>query len=142
MTALGRPRVLVVEDDPDAREIIVRSVTDVGATATAVASAAEALEALRERGPADVVITDIGMPGDDGYALLRELRKLPVDRGGQLPAIAVTAYATVEDRKRALSEGFVAHIGKPFAPMTLISTIARAVGQPSQDVSTEPLSET
>ena len=120
-------RVLIVEDDPDAREIIVRSVTDVGATVTAVASAAEALTMLRDGTETDVVVTDIGMPGDDGYAFLRELRKLPGDRGGLLPAIAVTAYATTEDRKRALREGFVAHIGKPFAPVTLISTITRSL---------------
>jgi PAS domain S-box-containing protein len=119
--------ILIVEDDPDAREIIVRSVTDVGASVTAVASAAEALEVLREGSETDVVVTDIGMPGEDGYAFLRELRRLPVSHGGDLPAIALTAYATGEDRRRALKEGFIEHIGKPFAPVTLISTIARAV---------------
>jgi len=124
---LGGVRILIVEDDRDAREIIVRSVTDVGASVTAVSSAAEALALLREGSATDVVVTDLGMPGDDGYAFLRELRKLPFDRGGTVPAIAVTAYATGEDRKRALQEGFVAHVGKPFAPLTLISTIARAV---------------
>ena len=128
-SALGGIHILIIEDDPDAREIIVRSVTDVGASVTAVASAAEALAILRNNtAEADVVVTDIGMPGEDGYAFLEELRKLPVDCGGQLPAIAVTAYATGEDRRRALRAGFVAHVGKPFAPMTLISTIARAVG--------------
>ena len=119
--------ILIVEDDPDQREIIVRSVTDVGASVTAVSSAAEALALLREGTDTDVVVTDVGMPGEDGYTFLRELRKLPSDHGGTLPAIAVTAYATGEDRKRALQEGFVAHVGKPFAPLTLISTIARAV---------------
>jgi PAS domain S-box-containing protein len=119
--------ILIVEDDPDAREIIVRSVTDVGASVTAVASAAEALAILRAGSETDVVVTDIGMPGDDGYSFLRELRSLPVDHGGGLPAIALTAYATKEDQKRALKEGFAAHVGKPFAPMTLISTIARAL---------------
>jgi CheY-like chemotaxis protein len=69
------------------------------------------------------------MPGEDGYYFLRELRKLPIDRGGLLPAIALTAYATGEDRKRALQAGFAAHLGKPFGPLTLISTIARAVTQ-------------
>src|SRR5688572_6257385 len=124
---LGGVRILIVEDDPDQREIIVRSVTDVGAFVTAVSSAAEALALLRQGTDTDVVVTDVGMPGEDGYAFLRELRKLPGDHGGKLPAIAVTAYATGEDRKRALQEGFVAHVGKPFAPLTLISTIARAV---------------
>jgi CheY-like chemotaxis protein len=93
----------------------------------AVASAAEALAMLRESSQADVIVTDVGMPGDDGYAFQRELRRLPADHGGKVPAIALTAYATAEDRKHALREGFTAHIGKPFAPMTLISTIARAV---------------
>jgi CheY-like chemotaxis protein len=124
---LGGVHILIVEDDPDAREIMVRSVTDVGASVTAVSSAAEALALLRQGSGTDVVVTDIGMPGEDGYTFLRELRKLPVDHGGAVPAIAVTAYATGEDRKRALQEGFVAHVGKPFAPLTLISTIARAV---------------
>ena len=116
--------ILIVEDDADAREIIVRSVSDVGALVTAVGSAAEAMALLRNGTATDVVVTDIGMPGEDGYAFLRELHMLP---GGRLPAIAVTAYATGEDRRRALQEGFVAHIGKPFAPVTLISTIARAI---------------
>ena len=129
--ALVGVHILVVEDDADAREIIVRSVTDVGASVTAVASATEALAILRERNDTDVVLTDIGMPGDDGYAFLRELRRLPNHHGGRLPAIALTAYATKEDQKRALQEGFVAHVGKPFAPMTLISTIARALGAES-----------
>jgi PAS domain S-box-containing protein len=119
--------ILIVEDDGDAREIITRSVTDAGASVTAVGSAAEAIAALRGGLTTHVVVTDIGMPGEDGYTFLRQLRKLPLDLGGRLPAVAVTAYATVEDRKRALQEGFVAHIGKPFAPVTLISTIARAV---------------
>jgi PAS domain S-box-containing protein len=127
-SALGGIRILVVEDDPDAREIMVRSVTDVGASVTAVASVTEALAVLqREPLDADVVVTDIGMPGEDGYELLRQLRELPSERGGGLPAIAVTAYATGADRKRALQAGFAAHVSKPFAPATLISTIARAV---------------
>jgi len=115
-------------DDDAAREIMVRSVTDVGASVTAVASVTEALAVLqREPLDADVVVTDIGMPGEDGYELLRQLRELPSERGGGLPAIAVTAYATGADRKRALQAGFAAHVSKPFAPATLISTIARAV---------------
>jgi CheY-like chemotaxis protein/two-component sensor histidine kinase len=120
-------RILIVEDDPDAREIIVQSVTDVGASVTAVASAAEALAMLRAGVSSDVVVTDIGMPGEDGYTFLQELRKLPAANGGQVPAIAVTAYASGEDRKRALQAGFAAHIAKPFAPLTLVATIVRAV---------------
>jgi CheY-like chemotaxis protein len=123
--------VLVVDDDADGREIIVRAVADAGASVTAVASSAEALAALREESSRfDVVVSDIGMPGEDGYFLLRELRTMPFDGTGQIPIIAVTAYATSEDRRRALRAGFVAHIAKPFVPLTLISTIARAAAEP------------
>jgi CheY-like chemotaxis protein len=95
----------------------------------APSAAADALAAVAQHPTGiDVVLTDIGMPGADGYTLLRELRKLPPESGGRVPAIAVTAYATSEDRHHALKAGFVAHIGKPFAPLTLISTIARAAG--------------
>jgi PAS domain S-box-containing protein len=127
--ALGGVRVLVVEDDADARDIIVQTLSDAGAIITAVSAAADALAAVAQHPTGiDVVLTDIGMPGADGYTLLRELRKLPPESGGRVPAIAVTAYATSEDRHHALKAGFVAHIGKPFAPLTLISTIARAAG--------------
>ena len=120
--------VLVVEDDDDAREIIMRAITDVGASATGVASAADALAMLRERaGTINVIVTDIGMAGVDGYGFLRELRKLPPERGGNLPTIAVTAYVGRDDRKRALQAGFAAHVAKPFAPLTLVSSISRAV---------------
>jgi PAS domain S-box-containing protein len=124
---LGGIRVLVVDDDADAREIIMRTVTDAGAAVTAVGSSAEALDALRAGVAIDVIIADIGMPGVDGFAFLRELRSLPAEHGGELPAVAVTAYATAHDRVRALQEGFVAHVGQPISPLTLVSTIARAV---------------
>jgi PAS domain S-box-containing protein len=124
-------RVLVVEDEPDAREIVVHSVADVGATVTAVASASEALAWLRQQSGATlphVIVADIGMPGSDGFTFLHELRKLPRERGGAVPAIAVTAYATSEDRRKVLQAGFEAHVAKPFAPVTLASAIARVIG--------------
>ena len=104
-----------------------------GASVTVATSARAALDALRSNGSAhaDVVVTDIGMPDHDGYSLLQEMRKLPPDQGGRVPAIAVTAYATVEDRRRALDAGFAAHVAKPFAPTTLIATIARAMAERS-----------
>ena len=133
MPSLGGVHILVVEDEPDSREIIVRALTDVGASVTVATSARAALDALRSNGSAhaDVVVTDIGMPDHDGYSLLQEMRKLPPDQGGRVPAIAVTAYATVEDRRRALDAGFAAHVAKPFAPTTLIATIARAMAERS-----------
>jgi PAS domain S-box-containing protein len=128
-TSLAGTHVLIVEDDDDGREIIVQALEDAGATVSAVSGARDALALLcgAEATTIQVLVTDIGMPEEDGYTLLRELRQLPVDQGGDLPAIAVTSYATVEDRRRALKAGFVAHIGKPFSPMTLVATIARAV---------------
>ena len=121
--------ILIVEDDPDAREIVSTTVADAGASVTAVGSVAEALGALRDRRAErpQVVVADIGLPGADGYSLISEIRRMPLDEGGQLPVIAVTAYATAEDRRVALSAGFFAHIAKPFAPESLVSTIARAV---------------
>jgi len=133
-TSLDGVHILIVEDDPDGRDITMQALTDAGATVKAVASAREALVYLRaaEQPLIQIVVTDIGMPEQDGYTLLRELRELPSHLGGELPAIAVTSYATVEDRRRALKAGFAAHIGKPFAPMTLVSTIARALGADSR----------
>ena len=104
-------------------------VADAGASVTAVGSVAEALGTLRDNRSdrPDVVVADIGLPGADGYTLISEIRCLSPEEGGRLPVIAVTAYATAEDRRTALGAGFFAHIPKPFAPESLVSTIARAV---------------
>jgi signal transduction histidine kinase/ActR/RegA family two-component response regulator len=121
-------RVLVVEDEADAREILSRSIGEFGAEVTAVASSADALGYLQE---ADVttlphiIVTDIGMPQQDGFGFLRELRTLPPERGGILPAIAVTAYTGPMDRDRILSAGFKLHLEKPVSPGALASAIAR-----------------
>jgi len=121
--------ILVLEDDPDAREIVSTAVTDGGGSVTAVASVAEALGTLRDRQAErpQAVIADIGLPGADGYTFISELRRMPPEEGGAIPVIAVTAYATSEDRRSALRAGFYAHVPKPFVPENLISTIARAV---------------
>ena len=124
--------ILILEDDPDAREIVSTTVTDAGGSVTAVASVDQALRTLRD-GHAErpqVVIADIGLPGADGYTFLGELRRMPPEQGGMLPVIAVTAYATSEDRKTALQAGFSAHVAKPFVPEHLVSTIARAIETP------------
>jgi PAS domain S-box-containing protein len=138
----GRPRtsvaqlkgihILVLEDDPDARDILTTAVTDAGGSVVAVASVDEALGALRQHNGEQphVVIADIGLPGADGYAFISELRRMPPDQGGMLPVIAVTAYATSHDRRTALDAGFSAHVAKPFVPEHLISTIARAIDIP------------
>ena len=93
------------------------------------ASAGEALEALRRRRP-DVLVCDIGMPGEDGYALLARVRDLTAEEGGLVPAVALTAYARADDRRRALAAGYQAHLAKPVDPDELISLVARMAGRP------------
>jgi PAS domain S-box-containing protein len=105
-------RVLVVDDEFDARVLVTTMLERSGAQVLAVASTREALESMETWNP-DVLIADIGMPIEDGYSLIRKVRALPSDRGGQTPALALTAYARTEDRVRALSEGYQFHLSKP-----------------------------
>jgi CheY-like chemotaxis protein len=127
-TTLNGVRVLIVEDDPDAREIAERTILDAGGSATVAGSATEALAALANGSAApDVLVSDIGLPGTDGYALLRAVRALPHGRGA-LPAIAVTAYASESDAQAAKTRGFSAHITKPYMPATLVDAVRNAVG--------------
>jgi CheY-like chemotaxis protein len=91
-----------------------------------VASAAEALEAVRHFRP-DVVLSDLGMPGEDGYELVRRLRSLPLEEGGAIPAAAVSALARPEDRRRALEAGYQAHVAKPVESAELLAMAARLV---------------
>ena len=117
--------VLVVDDDPDSRDLLHRLLSDCGATVTAAASAAEALAATNKQRP-DLLISDIGMPEVDGYQLLRSLR---ASTNVRFPAIALTAFARSEDRTRALLAGFVAHVSKPVEPAELIATVAAVSGR-------------
>src|SRR5262249_10202628 len=116
-------RVLVVEDKADARELLRAALGQCGAQVTAVGTAAEALAALTEARPA-VLVSDIGMPGEDGYALIQKVRARPVDQGGQIPALALTAYTRAEDRARAQHAGFNAHVAKPVDPTELVAAVA------------------
>jgi CheY-like chemotaxis protein len=118
---------LVVDDDRDNRELIKRILTDCGATVRLAASAREAFGQFRELAP-NLLISDLGMPDVDGFELLDWVRHLSKDEGGQVPAIALTAFARSEDRLRALEAGFSAHISKPVEPSELIATVALAVG--------------
>jgi CheY-like chemotaxis protein/anti-sigma regulatory factor (Ser/Thr protein kinase) len=121
-------RVLVVEDEQDARDILTRSLQEFGAGVSAVSSVHEALAHVRGCNAPEmphIVVTDIGMPEEDGYALIEQLRRMPPDHGGQLPAIAVTAYAGPADRQRALAAGFKMHLEKPVTPLALAAAIAR-----------------
>ena len=115
-------QVLVVDDDPDARESIAVALEQSGACVHAVGSAAEAVESL-ERNPPDVLLSDIAMPGMDGYALLRQARARL--RGLRVVAAALTAYAGEEDRRRALAAGFLTHLAKPVEPAELVATVAK-----------------
>ena len=91
-------------------------------------SAEEALERLREE-PPDVLVSDVGMPDEDGYALISKVRRLPKDKGGRTPAVALTAYARAEDRTKALRAGFDMHLPKPVQPTEFLLVVARAAGR-------------
>ena len=121
-------RVLVVDDEPDARELIALVLTGRGAEVVVVGSAVEALAEM-ERGRFDVLVSDIGMPLMDGYTLISKIRQLPKERGGKIPAAALTAYAGVEDRMRALSAGYQIHIPKPVEPAELTTVVANLAGR-------------
>ena len=119
-------KVLVVDDEPDTRELLRVGLEHCGAAVAAVASASDALEAMKSSVP-DVFISDIGMPEEDGYALMRRVRALPEERGGRVPAIALTAYARVEDRMQALRAGYHMHVPKPVELAELIAVVASLV---------------
>jgi CheY-like chemotaxis protein len=99
-----------------------------GAEVTVVEPAQEAIQVL-ERVRPDVLVSDIEMPEEDGYALMRKVRVLPAERGGQIPAAALTAYASAEDRKRSLPAGFQVHIPKPVDPAELVAAVASLAGR-------------
>ncbi|HET9532120.1 MAG TPA: ATP-binding protein [Blastocatellia bacterium] len=115
--------LLVVEDEADARELLVTMLEQRGAQVRAVATASEALEAIKHSKP-DLLLSDIEMPGEDGYSLIRKVRLLGGDVSA-VPAVALTAHTRVEDRTRALSSGFQSHLAKPVNPGELIAVIAR-----------------
>ncbi|MEH2361714.1 PAS domain-containing hybrid sensor histidine kinase/response regulator [Nostoc sp.] len=119
---LSDTQVLVVDDEPDIRDLITFILQDYGVEVTAVASAQEALQALSESIP-DVLISDIGMPKTDGYMLMRELRSRSPQQGGLVPAIALTAYAGEMNEQQALAAGFQMHISKPVDPDVLVKAI-------------------
>ncbi len=120
---LAGRRILVVDDEPDARDLLAEILSQAGADVVVVGSADEALETLARWRP-DVLVSDIGMPGDDGYVLIRKVRALSAGQGGRVRALALTAYARSEDRALALEAGFHAHIAKPVDPLELTALIA------------------
>jgi signal transduction histidine kinase/CheY-like chemotaxis protein len=119
--------VLVVDDEPDARDLLEFMLQRSGMDVRLASSAAEALAILKELEP-HVVVSDIGMPDGDGYSLIRDIRTHPIEERRRIPAIALTAFARAEDRTRALVEGFNAHMAKPVEPLELIAAIVRLTG--------------
>lgn len=119
---IGGIRVLVVDDEPDSRRVVARHLLRARVEVREAGSVAEAIQVLREWVP-DVLLSDIAMPGEDGYSLLRRLRSSPLEQLRGLPAIALTAFARSEDQTRALEAGFQRHLPKPFEPAALFSAI-------------------
>jgi CheY-like chemotaxis protein len=120
--------ILVVDDEPDARNLIERLLTERNARVLKAESADRGLKTLTEERP-DIILSDIGMPQMDGYDFIRAVRALPPDAGGKTPAIALTAFARSEDRTRAMMAGYQVHLSKPVEPNELIATVASLVGR-------------
>ena len=121
-------RILVVDDEADSRDLVSAILTRCGGKVKSCKSAAEALKTFRAWKP-DVLVSDIGMPVEDGYTLIQKLRKQRLKLAREIPAIALTAYATDDDRARTLSAGFQVHLAKPIEPETLVKSIAGAAGR-------------
>jgi CheY-like chemotaxis protein len=119
--------VLVVDDETDTRELTAFVLEQAGAIVTAVPSAIEALEVFAQS-QADVLVSDIGMPEMDGYALMRQIRHLP-QQVKSIPAVALTAYAGEVDQQQAIAAGFQTHLSKPVEPDAIIAVIARLCGR-------------
>jgi len=124
-------KVLLVDDELDARSIIVRLLTQCHAEVKAAATADKGIAVLRDFRP-DVLFSDIGMPGNDGYQFIREVRALQPDHGGKIPAIALTAFARSEDRTQPMLAGYHVHVAKPIEPQELLATVGSLAGRTGQ----------
>jgi CheY-like chemotaxis protein len=125
---LAGTRVLIVDDDPDAREVVAAILRHYGASVIVATSVSTALVALR-REQVDVMVADLGMPIEDGYDLIRHVRSSEIDKIARMPAAALTAYTTEEDRDRVLAAGFQFHLAKPVDPAVLVATLERLRGE-------------
>ena len=128
LPSLDGLRVLVVDDQTDTLELIAFILSEYGAEVRTAASASEAFDAIAQSVP-DILISDIGMPEEDGYSLLARIRTLPAEQGGLLPAIALTAFAREEERTFALKAGFSRHVPKPVEPAELVIVVANLAGR-------------
>ncbi len=120
--------ILVVDDEEDTRQLLVQSLTFYGATVTTASSAEQAFVELQDKNP-DVMVSDIGMPDEDGYSLIRRIRTLPDERHKNIPAIALTAFTRAQDRMKALTSGYQNHVSKPVEPDELATVIASLTGR-------------
>ncbi|AFZ35264.1 response regulator receiver protein [Stanieria cyanosphaera PCC 7437] len=123
-------KILIVDDEVDSRELLCVMLEELGAQAIAVGSAQEALQIISQTKP-DLLVSDIGMPEIDGYMLLRQIRSLPPELGGNIPAIAVTAYAGEMNQQQALAAGYQKHIAKPINSDQLLKSIAELLIKPA-----------
>jgi CheY-like chemotaxis protein/two-component sensor histidine kinase len=131
--ALAMVRVLLIEDEPDSRDLARAALTRFGADVSAVSSSAEAVTVILSASPdtlPHVVVSDIGMPVEDGYVFIRQLRDLSPERGGRIPAVTVTGYSTPGDIDRALEAGYQMHLSKPVDPLALIEAVAKLSRDP------------
>ena len=112
----------MVDDEADARDVLAALLAQCKVIVSTASSVEEALRKLPDIRP-DIVVSDIGMPGEDGYALIKRLRALPPDQGGKTPAVALTAYARAEERTRALVSGFNMHVPKPVVATELLAVL-------------------
>ena len=115
--------VLAVDDDPDSLRLVQQVLENAGSRVTIAGSVAEAMRAFALEIPL-VVVSDIGMPGDDGIELMRRIRALPAEQGGRVPAAALTAYARATDRAKVLGAGYMVHLAKPIEPEELLAVVA------------------
>jgi CheY-like chemotaxis protein len=120
-------RALVVDDDEDTCEIVGAVLEQAGAEVRTCLSASQALAAMDAWVP-DILVSDIAMPDEDGYALIKQVRARTMEEGGGVPAVALTAYGRSEDRMKALSAGFQVHVGKPIEPRQLVNVVASVTG--------------
>ncbi|MBD2494131.1 chemotaxis protein CheB [Nostoc sp. FACHB-280] len=130
LPSLAGVRVLIVDDEPDIRQLFKLILEEYGIEVTAVASVSAALSTLLANpGGYDVLLSDIGLPEEDGYMLMRQVRELSPELGGQIPAVALTAYASDADYTEALAAGYQMHLAKPVEPMQLLSVVAALSGR-------------
>ena len=120
--------ILVVDDEEDTRQLLVQALTFYGATVVSADSAEEALTEIQDKHP-DILVSDIGMPDEDGYTLIRKIRNLPNEQQRNIIAVALTAFTRAQDRMRALAAGFQNHVSKPVEPDELVTVIASLTGR-------------